>query len=593
MVLPAAIGGREGHQVLEPGQLEEAARAEAVRLLVERARAVLPTFALGPGNVVAVVEICRRLDGIPLALELAAARVNVLSIQEIEQGLSDRFRLLTGGRRTALPRQQTLQALVDWSWDLLDQVDQRLLRRLSVFSGGWTLEAAASVTHAEVADGSDGRLATLDGLSRLVDRSLVVVDHDGSTRYRMLETIRQYARERLIDSGEVVLLRNRHLVHFLAVAQKGERALRGPDMIPWLVLLDAEADNLRTALDWSFETDPEQALRLTVALGPYWSSRSDGSEALERMQAAADLAQLVLPGNAEADRERGLLVSRALAAASFAMATWGNAAAARGWANRAVELARTTNDDIVLWDAMAAHFLVAVFSGDDEADISGFLAEAERIAKQGGDWWRLAMALASGAMVQMMQGDIAGAEGSIARATEAAEHAANPFVIAYTAVARGNLSDQAGRLADARHWFATAIAAYEQMGDRRFVLIARSDLAHALRHGGALEEADALYRETLRDWQYAGNRGAVANQLECLAYLAIVKGDAVRAARLLGAAEALREVADAPLLSSERPEYDAQVERLREQLDEVALGSAWAGGRAMTADEAVEFALSE
>src|SRR5574337_36243 len=234
--------------------VEQAAQWEAVRLFAERARATLPSFTVDPGTVGPVVEICRRLDGIPLAIELAAARVNVLSVAEIARGLDDRFRLLTGGRRTAMPRQRTLQALVDWSWDLLGEPDRRTLRRLSVFAGGWTLEAAAAVT----SDGSrTTSLEALDSLGRLVDRSMVVVDHEGATRYRMLETIRQYSADQLVASGEAVALRERHLDFYARLADEAATGLAGPEMMVWLTRLDAEVDNLRTALDWAFETAPE------------------------------------------------------------------------------------------------------------------------------------------------------------------------------------------------------------------------------------------------------------------------------------------------------------------------------------------------
>ena len=209
---------------------EEVRDAEAVRLFVERATAVLPSFVLTPADAPAVVEICRRLDGIPLAIELAAARVPLLSVQEIAMRLGDRFRLLTGGRRTALPRQQTLQALIDWSWDLLTDDERRLLRRLSVFAGGCTLEAAAEVARLpdEAAPGDDPSLDTLDALGRLVGRSLVVVDRGGSTRYHLLETIRQYARDRLVAADETTELRNRHLAFYPAARARGRAGAHRP-----------------------------------------------------------------------------------------------------------------------------------------------------------------------------------------------------------------------------------------------------------------------------------------------------------------------------------------------------------------------------
>ena len=304
MALPEAIVAGSARDESSAEELERIGRSEAVRLFVDRAVATLPSFSLDRSNASAVVEICRRLDGIPLALELAAARVNVLSAAEIAQGLGDRFRLLTGGRRTAAPRQQTLQAAIDWSWGLLADPDRRLLRRLSVFAGGWTLEEATEVTSerdrpgvAGTPAGRDGaaRFETLDGLSRLVDRSLVVVDHDGSTRYRMLETIRQYAGDQLVASGEAVALRDRHLACFRQFAIDAESGLEGPDMAAWLARIDADIDNFRAALDWASETLPEAGLEMCVAMNSYWRSRTMGSEGLDRMLEAVDRVR-ALPG---------------------------------------------------------------------------------------------------------------------------------------------------------------------------------------------------------------------------------------------------------------------------------------------------------
>ncbi len=335
LALPAPMEERGGHLVVDDEALERAGRSDAVSLFLERARATLPAFALDLSNVGAVVEICRRLDGIPLALELAAARVNVLSADEIAQGLGDRFRLLTGGRRTAVPRQRTLQALIDWSWDLLEDDDRRLLRRLAVFAGGWTLESATAVTVDHPADpGSDGmgrtdggaRLATLDGLGRLVDRSLVAVDHTSATRYRMLETIRQYSADQLAASGETVPLRDRHLEVFLRLARDAEQGLEGPGLPAWMERLDAEIDNLRTALDWADGANPEAALEMCFALNRYWRSRTMGSEGLDRLLHAVERVRaLPEPDSAPVARARAALVARALAGASHVAESIGRA----------------------------------------------------------------------------------------------------------------------------------------------------------------------------------------------------------------------------------------------------------------------------
>jgi predicted ATPase/class 3 adenylate cyclase len=589
LAVPGPLAADDEHEVRREGWPQDVASIDAVRLFVDRASAVQSSFALGPSNAAAVVEICRRLDGIPLAIELAAARITHLSPGEIALGLGDRFRLLTGGRRSALPRQQTLQALIDWSWDLLSETDRSLLRRLSVFAGGCTLQAAAAVT--AVDDAEVDRGATLDRLGRLVDRSLVVADQGGPTRYRLLETIRQYASERLAAAGEVPAFRGRHQAFFLDLALQAEVALRGPEMVPWLRRLDAEADNLRAALEWSLEADPDAALRLSVAMMGFWRSRSYGSEAVERLGQAAQLAVRIHPSAPQAPRDETIVVSRVLAAAGYASALWGDASAGRPWAEQAVALARRAEDDEALSEALGALAMTNVFSGRP-GGIREWADEIAQLAESRRDWWTFAMIQTSLAYMAAGDGDIGAADARIRDATEAADRTGNPFAIAFVAGVRGEVSGMTGRLADAREWFSRAIAAWEEMGDRRFVLVARSDLAHALRRGGESEQAEALYRETLHGWQHAGNRGAIANQLECFAFLAITKGDLARAARLFGAAEALRKLAESGMVAHEQAEYGAAVGQLRESLNPAILDPAWAEGRRLTTDEAVALALA-
>ena len=244
---------------------------EAVRLFVDRAVSVLPAFAVTSQNAPAVAQICSRLDGIPLAIELAAARVKVLPPEQIAARLDDQFRLLTGGSRTALPRQQTLRATIDWSYDPLTDAEKTLLRRLSVFAGGWTLAAAEAVCADEALEAWE----VLDVLSHLVDRSLVVVD-EGRERYHLLETIRQYAQEKLAEAGETDALRCAHALYFTGFAEEAEPHLIGPEQVEWLALLDADYGNVRVALAWAVETPEgvEPGLRLAAALLKYIHIRS-------------------------------------------------------------------------------------------------------------------------------------------------------------------------------------------------------------------------------------------------------------------------------------------------------------------------------
>ncbi len=260
---------------------------EAVRLFIDRAISAIPTFTVTNDSAPFLAQICHRLDGIPLAIELAAAKIRVLSVEEIARRLDDRFHLLTGGSRTALERHQTLRAAIDWSFNLLPISEQILFRRLSVFVGGWTLEAAESVCKFESSPSPDRNEDVLTLLEHLINKSLVVREETQTgSRYRMLETMRQYANEKLTESGEGNFLQNNHLLYFLNLAETAEPHLRSTEQVKWLKLLDSEYENLRSALSWAMDNPPaESILRLAGALGPYWKIRSswlEGAKWLDR-----------------------------------------------------------------------------------------------------------------------------------------------------------------------------------------------------------------------------------------------------------------------------------------------------------------------
>lgn len=268
----------------QPSDPEKLAQVEAVQLFVERARAAQPAFALTNANAQDVAQICRKLDGIPLAIELAAARVKVFNPGQIAARLDDRFRLLTGGSRLALPRQQTLRAAIDWSYSLLSEPERVLLRRLSIFAGGWLFEAAEDIC----AGGGIDTYEVLDLLTSLVDKSLVVVEElDSSTRYGMLETIRQYALEKLAEAGETAGLRDRHLEHYMLFSEQVQPALQGPAQQTWLENLEQDHDNLRLALEWAQEKHAAlNQARLAAALWRFWWVRSYFSEGRRWLETA-------------------------------------------------------------------------------------------------------------------------------------------------------------------------------------------------------------------------------------------------------------------------------------------------------------------
>ena len=560
--------------------------SEAVRLFADRAAAMVSGFTLTSADFPAAVEICRRLDGIPLAIELAAARVAVLSVQDIAARLGDQFRLLTGGSRSAMPRQQTLEATIDWSWDLLDDAERRAMCRMSVFVGGCTVESAAAVAVdpddvEETAD-QDRSFVALELLARLAAKSLVVVDRGSPTRYRQLESIRLYARERLAASGDTSRVRRRHLDYFAGLVADAAPRLRGPELPATLRRLDPEAENLRAAIEWALDVDLDTAMRMCVDLAIYGRARSlsDGFQLLTRVAARIE-------PNTDADATP--LVAHFLAAAANSAWMVGSASVGLRWAERALAISLRTDDRLAKADALTALAITSMFMGLDEG-VTEWTDEANRIYAESGDWTARAFSEAGTSQWEAERGNVAGAAARLASAAQAAERSGSPEVIAFTALSRGRVAGIGGRVEEAREAFATAIEAYGEIGDDGLVLVARSDLAHALRHNGLAEEAVVVYRETLPEWQHTGNRGAIANQLESVAMLAAER-QPDKAVLLLSAASGIREAADAPRLTFEQIEFETTLGRLRDRMDGAAFERALDEGRGLGADDAGSLAI--
>ncbi len=366
---------------------------EAVELFIDRARHVRPDFAVGDDDTAAVTEICRRLDGLPLAIELAAARVRALSLAEIVDTLHDRFRLLTGGARTAVRRQQTLRASVDWSHALLTEPERVLFRRLAVFLNGFDLAAAQAV-----AGGGDvERYQVLDQLTLLVDKSLVVADESrGRTRYRLLETVRQYALEKLGESGEADAVRSRHRDHYTALAALLD-APAGTDYERRIEQADLEIDNLRAAFSWSREnSDVELALALASSLQPLWQARGRLREGLTWFHTA------LADDNAHHAGVAPAVLARALAD-SAALGLWAGAADSPDQAQQALAIAREVDDPALLARALTACGYIASYF--DAAAARAYLAEAIGLARDLGDPWRLSQILVAQAVAALAAGD--------------------------------------------------------------------------------------------------------------------------------------------------------------------------------------------
>jgi len=507
---------------------------EAVRLFVDRAVAAQPTFHVTEQNASAITEICRRLDGIPLAIELAAARLRGLSVDNIAVRLNDRFRLLTKGARDAIPRQQTLRALIDWSHDLLTERERVVFRRLAAFAGGWTLEAAEFVA----ADAEIDKTSILDLLVGLVDKSLVVVEAEGA-RYNLLETVRQYAEERLADAGEERDLRQRHLEFYLAFAERAGVGLVGPEQAGWLGQLDADRENLLAAHAWcSGESyGAESGYRLVHAIKLYWFMRG-----LLDLGHRMTVEAISVP------------------------------------AREAHSLARCK----ALWVAGQ----ICSYTGRyDEAQ--RYLHESLAIAQYHGDRRMMAAIHNILALAALGRGDRAAAQVHSEQALDLAREAGNKREIAVASNALAQLDRMDGRLDRAEPLYEEVVSLGHELQDREFVAIGLLGLAMVAIGRGAAGPARDLLREALTIADETDSRPAGQSVLEVSAGLAALQKDWRRSARLYGAAEAQtvrtgirRDPADEAFLQP-------LLARTREAFDEPQFTQAATSGRALSFEQAI------
>jgi predicted ATPase/class 3 adenylate cyclase len=501
---------------------------EAVRLFVDRAVAANPTFAVTEHNAWAVTEICRRLDGIPLALELAAARVRSLSAEKIAERLCDRFRLLTTGDRAALARQQTLRASIDWSFDLLPAPERALLCRLAVFAGGWTLEGAEAVASGDGIEEAN----VLDMLSRLVEKSLVELDADRQ-RYRLLETVRQYAQEKLNEGGDEFETRSRHLDYYLSFAEKARQELVGRDHASWLVHLDDERENLLSAHGWCnrAEAGGELGLRLVKAIKQY-------------------------------------LVNRGLWALLHAMTVEALArTGARG---------RSAGRCAGLFNAGQACCFMGRYG---EASI--YLEESVAIARELGDRGRIGSAVQLLGLAALAQGDLATARRHLEEGLALARETGDKYELAAATNGLAQLCRVEGALDAAEPLYETVLALAHELGDREVVAVALLNLAMVAVARGSASRANAMLLDVHAIVEEIGSKPAGQSVLEVSAGLASLREEWVRAARYFGAAETQavqtglrRDPADEAFLS-------AMVGRARAALAAQPFATAESEGRAL------------
>ena len=580
----------------QPLPFEELSHYDAVRLFETRATEQRRRFVLSEANAMDILQICRRLDGIPLAIELAAAKVRVLTPAQILDRLDDRFRLLTGGSRTAVPRQRTLQSLIDWSYDLLSEEECILLRRLSVFSGGWTLEAAEEIAGFDPLQ----TYKVLELLEQLNRKSLVSTqESELGMRYRMLETVRQYAQEKLVESGEADSLRDRHLAYFLRQTQEASEAKLNFQMRDWTERLVSNIDNHRAARGWALENDLDSALRLlsgistwTTRIYPFMELLNDLNSAIE--QAKADNYDDDSPENSD----RRQLLSLGLSAAAYVSMTLG----LDKIEEYSVEALRNTkeSDDVIVY--LAASWIRAT-----SAALRGNLALAKQIylamrplIENIGPNWIQAMQLMS--FRPML---LAPTKEGLAESWQDWETAMGMFRKSGDLWGLGFGHWQAAGLfyllkdfTKSQYHAERSLALFEEIGAMSSANIPRSRLADLARRRGDLAVAVELYREVAVGWRNAGNFGGMARVVECQAFIVRLQaenaqGDSrmeklVFAATLLGATDAIRKDHKSTMNFIEQSEYDDELVKLKEAIGESLFQESWRQGQEMTPDEVIE-----
>ncbi len=611
----------------------------SVALFVQRARAIQPAFRVTQSNARAIAEICVRLDGLPLAIELAAARIRLLPPQALLARLSKSLQVLTSGVQTLPVRQQTLRNAIQWSYDLLDTQEQRLFRRLSIFAGGWTLEAAEAVINADQQANSTG-LQVLDGIASLLDKSLLfqIALDDEEPRLIMLETIREFGRECLEALGEMEATRQGHAIYYLALAEKAEAELGGPQLVAWLDRLEREHGNLRAALHWFLEqgraegdesgSDPgrniEMALRLGAALERFWvvrGHRSEGRAILER--ALAGSKGVAAPVRAKAlitaarlafsqsDYERGEAMAReglalfrklgdmrgiALALDRLGMAAWrrGNFAAARSLMEEDLSLFRELGDkERVAWSLFTLGLLDS--KQGDYARAQTLFEESLSMHRALGNKRGMAASLnqlAGGMLVT--QGNQELARCLLEEALSLNKEIGDKEGIAVSSSLLAELALGQNDLATSRSLSEESLVLYREMEYPKGAAESLSLLARIATARGDYGSARALCNECLAIAKELGDRELLASGLERLAEVIAAQESggtptqgALRAAKLLGAAQSLRESISAPIPPLERATHVCSVSAIRAQLGEETFANALSEGRSMTPEQAL------
>ena len=593
---------------------------EAIRLFIDRAQLARPDFALTPANAYAIAQICQRLDGIPLAIELAAARVNVLGVDQIAARLGNAFRLLTGGSRTALPRQQTLRALMDWSYNLLSEAERTLLRRLAVFASGWTLDAAEAIGADEDAQGLIQPDDVLDLLTQLVNKSLVITEgaQRDHVRYRLLETIRQYAREKLLEHCDVDCVWDRHLAYFVRLAETAEQALHGPQQGQWLGRLRDELENVHAALDWAMDGDVEGGLRLATAIYQYVSrygpvnALADRLLQLLRLPAAGARTALrakTLDCAANLVSWRGELLAPTRALAEEALSIYRELGDARGEARSldtlgsllclmddyetgrplvlaSLKLYRALDDKDGI--AQALLDLGSLADSRDKVRTPAYLQESLALYRERGDLMGVGYALSELGRVAIWQGDFEQAERWLNESRQVQESVGGPepMILQYLGV----LALRRGDYAEARAFFERGLEVCREIGSTVLGFWSMVHLGYVYLREGEEDCAEETFAEVQQRFREMGSKIGVVYALEGLASLAVRQHQYERAVQLYAWAESVRAAIGDRRPPVEQIGVDRDFAIIHARLSEQAISAATRQGQLMTMDQAIAFA---
>ena len=553
-------------------------RYEAVALFVHRATAVKPDFLVTEENAAAIAEICARLDGLPLAIELAAARVKLLSPSSMRTRLERRLQLLTGGARDLPERQQTLRGAIDWSHGLLGVDEQRLFRRLSVFSGGCTLEAVEAVCNPR----EDLGLDVLEGMASMVDKSLVQQTETDAEepRFTMLETIREYARERLAESGDEELIRRAHAAYYLVLAE--EEASQGSETQPGsLDRFDAEQDNFRTALEHlTARGEADWGLRLATALFRFWETREHLAEGRDWLSGL-----LRLPAAAARNKVR----ARALFAAGVLAGEQGDYAGGREAIEESLVIDRELDDR---WGVAVSTNALAVQALDrgDVAAARSLFEENVVLWKDLGDRVAVARSLSNLANVCKVQKDYELARRLYEEALSTFRELGNQTGVAWALNHAGDVANEQGDVGAARSLYEKSLEAFRELGDRWGIAGTLGDLGTLAREQGDYAGAHELYGRSMAIFRELNHKRGIARLLECYASSAVAGHEPDRALRLAGAAAALRESLGAPLPLADFAKLERTLEQARQALTRDESATLWMEGWAMPLEKAVEVA---